>query len=339
MPQKLKQKIVLAIFLFLVTMATGVIGYQLLSPSATFLDALYMTVITLATVGYGEIIDLTHNPTGRIFTMVLIMFGMGNILFVATTITEIITNGEIQEMLIRRRMQKMIDKIKNHIILCGGGIISKKIIEELLKTSTPFVFVSNNHSEILEMTQLYKDILYIENDPSHNGTLISAGIEGANGLITALPDDRDNLFVVVTAKKLKPTLRIIAGANNPEHIEKYKSVGVESTISPNLIGGLRMVSEMIRPNVVTFLDIMMRDTSDNNRFTEVTISPTSTLVSQTIGNSKIRDKTGLLVLSIKQPTSDNFVYNPLPSEMLLSGTVLIVIGSTEKVAQLIKLAN
>ncbi|MEK6557868.1 MAG: NAD-binding protein [Candidatus Margulisiibacteriota bacterium] len=336
---RLQQKIISALLIFFVTMGVGVIGYLVISPQSTFLDALYMTVITLATVGYGEIVDLSHNPAGRIFTIILIMFGMGNILYVATTITEFFTDGELQELIRRRKMEKLISKLKDHIILCGAGIIGRKIIEELTKTETPFVLVTLDHHEIHDLGLFYKDLLFIEGDPSTETTLISAGIQSAKGLIATLSDDRDNLFVVVTAKKLNSALRVVCNATNPENSEKYRSVGVDSIISPNLIGGLRMVSEMLRPSVVTFLDVMLRGNANNTRFSEVTILGGSPLIGRTIGEAKIRDKTGLLVISIKNQNEEAFVYNPMPSQIIHENAVLIVIGTVEEVARLKVLAD
>jgi voltage-gated potassium channel len=320
-------------------MGSGIIGYHLIAPQSTWLDATYMTVITLATVGYGEVIDLSHSPIGRIFTMVLILFGMGNILFVASTFTEFITDGELQKMMRRRKMQKMIDRINDHVILCGSGMISRKIIDELSQTNTPFVLITQDDQELSRLIAQYPHLLYILGDASHDQILIDAGIKTAKGLMTALTDDRDNLFIIITAKRLNESVRIVSSANNPENIEKYNSVGVHSIISPNQIGGLRMASEMIRPSVVTFLDIMMRGTSGHTRFSEVVVQQGSALDGKTIQDMRIRDKTGLVVISIKHAHEESFVYNPEPQTMFQAGTAIIVIGSVDQVALLTQLAQ
>jgi len=339
MPKHIKQKILTAILVFLVTISIGIIGYKILAPSYSLLNALYRTIITLTTVGYGEIIDLSTNPAGKIFTMILILFGMGNLLYVVTTITSFFTDGELQEILRRKKMEKFINRVQDHIIICGGNTISKKIIEELTSTQRQFVVVTDNTDEISKLEAAYKDLLYIIGDPSRNDTLLSAGINSAKGLITALPDDRDNLLIIVSAKQLNDNLRIVSRAQNSESIEKFKSLGVDSIISPNLIGGLRMVSEMIRPSVVSFLDVMMRETKGNTRFEDVCIKSGSQLIGKTISDSDIRNKTGLLVVSIKKPEIDEFIYNPSPKEILSEDTTLIVIGSVDDVAKLRALAN
>jgi voltage-gated potassium channel len=147
------------------------------------------------------------------------------------------------------------------------------------------------------------------------------------------------LFIIITAKRLNESLRIISSANNPENIEKYNSVGVDSVISPNQIGGLRMASEMIRPSVVTFLDIMMRSTSGHTRFSEVIVEKGSALEGKTIGETRIRDKTGLVVVSLKHIDEERFIYNPGPKTMLKAKTAIIVIGNVDQVAQLDHLAQ
>jgi len=339
MPLNIKNKILTALTIFLFTISSGILGYGILTPRSTTLDALYMTIITLSTVGYGEVIDLTNNPAGKIFTMVLIMFGMGNLLFVVTTLTSFITDGELQDLLRKRRMEKMIEKIKDHIIVCGSGIICKRIIQELTETKHQFVFISDNPEDIKLFTHSYPDILFITGDPSCNEILLSAGISAANGFIVALPDDRDSLLTVVTAKKLNPHIRIVASVIIPEAIDKFKAVGVDTVISPTLIGGLRVVSEMIRPSVTTFLDTMLRDKSSNIRFEDVIVSSGSSLIDQTIRHSGIKDKTGLLVVSIRKPGVDQFIYNPSPEEKLTEGTTIIVIGSVDNVIKLKKLAG
>ncbi|OGI11015.1 MAG: hypothetical protein A2Y40_00010 [Candidatus Margulisbacteria bacterium GWF2_35_9] len=339
MPKHIQQKILTSILIFLITISIGIIGYKIIAPDQSILNALYMTVITLTTVGYGEIIDLSASPNGKIFTMVLILFGMGNLLYVVTTITSFFTDGNLQEMLRRNKMEKQINRLENHIIICGGGTICRKIIEELTCTERQFVLVSTDGDELSKLELEYKDLLYIKGDPSVNDTLVSAGIQSANGLITTLPDDRDNLLVIVSAKQLNNKIRIVSHAQNSESISKFKTLGVDSIISPNLIGGLRMVSEMIRPSVVSFLDVMLRETKGNTRFENVTIQAGSSLINKTLAQSDIRKQTGLLVVSIKKPNIKEFIYNPSPEEILTLNTVLIVIGSVSEVSKLRSLAN
>lgn len=330
----IKSKILTAFVLFTATLVFGTIGYLILEPGSTLMDALYMTVITISTVGYGEVIDLTASPVGRFFTMMVILFGMGNLLYVISTVTSLITDGELQEVLRRKKMEKKIDQLNQHIILCGSGMMSRKIIEELIQTKHDFVLVSESSDEIHELLNIYPELLYIEGDPSYDNTLKNGAIERASGLIIALHDDKESLFIAVTAKKLNSKIRIVTSVVDAEMIEKFKTVGVETTISPNLIGGLRLVSEMIRPSVTTFLDIMLRDTASNTRFADVKIPNGSPLIGKTIKDCQIKQKTGLLIVSLQKPGVEGFVYNPSPHEIISEGMAMIVIGSAEDVQKL-----
>ena len=338
MPSEIKNRILFAIVLFIFTISIGIAGYGLLSPGSSTFDAFYMTIITLSTVGYGEVIDLAGNTPARLFTIILILFGMGNLLFVVTTLTSFITDGDLQEILRKRRMLKMIEKLSNHIIVCGHGIICKRIVKELLETQREFVLVSSEQCSVRDIITAHEDILFIEGDPSHDDTLISAGVENANGFIAALPDDKDNLLAIVTAKSLKDNLRIIASATDPETISKFKRIGADVVVSPTLIGGMRIVSEMIRPSVTSFLDIMLRDTSSNTRFENVLVEKNSEISGKLIRNSNIKQKTGLLVLSLRK-SSGEFIYNPTPDETLSEGMDIIVIGAVDNIEKLRKLAK
>jgi len=338
-PPEIKNKIILVVFIFVLTLSTGLLGYKVLAPQSSALDALYMTVITLSTVGYGEVIDLSGNPMAKIFTMVLILFGMGNLLFVVTAITSFITDGEIQKVLRKRRMLKMIEKIKDHFIVCGNGIMCKKIIEELIETKRAFVLVSTQEDEVKEWAQMHPDLLYVLGDPSHNEILTAAGIGSCKGLMATLLDDKDNLLAVVTAKRLNPHIRIVASVTNPEIIDKFTTVGVETIVSPTLIGGLRLVSEMIRPSVTTFLDVMLRDKSSNIRFEDVVVEENSFLSNQTIEGAHVREKTGLVVIALRKNQDEGFVYNPGEEEVLSVGMSIIVIGDVDKIALLRQLAK
>lgn len=335
----IRKKLFTAFALLLITISAGVTGFTLLSPESTVLDALYMTIITLSTVGFEEVIDLNNNSAGRIFVMLLILFGVGNILYVVSAITSFITDGDIQKILKKRRVIKMIEKINNHFIVCGSGCLCRKIIQELIETKRQFVFVSNSNTEIEACSQANKNFLFVEGDPSRNETLLSAGIKSARGLMIALEDDRDCLLVGITAKALNPDVRIVASVSEPEDIEKFKTVGIDTIVSPTIIGGLRIVSEMIRPSVTSFLDIMLRDKTSNTRFEEVTVRADSPLINQSVSGSRIKEETDLNVVSLRKPDREGFIYNPSAKEILTEGTTLIVIGGVEEIGKLRKLAN
>ncbi len=198
------------LMLFLIVCLVGTLGYFYLAKgSASFIDCLYMTVITLTGVGYGEIVDLAHLPYGRVFTMVLIVFGMSVILYAISAVTEFIVEGHMRNVLWRRRMTKLIAMLEKHFIVCGAGETSRYIINELAAARRPFVIVEHDRSRIDRLCEEFPSVPFVEGDAHDDEVLLEAGIERAAGLIAALPDDKDNLFVTVTAKQLNPGVRIV----------------------------------------------------------------------------------------------------------------------------------
>jgi voltage-gated potassium channel len=300
----------------------GVLGYHFIE-RWSFFDALYMTIITLATVGYGE----THplSTAGRVFTMFLIMGGMGIILYGLTEITTFIVEGEMSGILRRRRMNQKINKLSKHYILCGWGNTGYYVLEELLRTRRPAVVVEKDLTKVNRLAE--KGIFVIEGDATSDASLDSAGIRRAEGLIAALPTDRDNLFVVITARGLNPTLRIIAEIDEVSSRDKFLRSGASAAISSDFIGGLRMVSEMVRPETTSFLDTMLRDSSAL-RVEDVRLDAESRFANKPLSSCDIFAKAGVLVLSVKQ--GDSFRFNPPPNTVLNAGDTLVVIGSPEQ---------
>ena len=308
--------------LLLLILLVGVLGYHLIE-GWPFFDALYMTVITLATVGYAE----THplSTAGRAFTLLLILGGMGIILYGLTELTTFIVEGEMSGILRRRRMNRTIGKLSGHYILCGCGNTGAYVLEELTRTRRATVVVEKDVAKVNKLAE--KGTFVVEGDATNDATLLSAGIERADGLITTLPTDRDNLFVVITARGLNPALRIIAKIDEVSSQDKFLRSGASAAISSDFIGGLRMVSEMVRPETTNFLDSMLRDSSAL-RVEDVRIGSQSRYVNKPLSNCDIIAKAGVLVLSVKQGNA--FQFNPLPSVVLGAGDTLVVIGSPEQ---------
>ncbi len=300
----------------------GVLGYHLIEGWPIF-DALYMTVITLATVGYGE----THplSTAGRAFTLLLILGGMGIILYGITELTTFIVEGEMSGILRRRRMHRTINKLSKHYIICGWGNTGYYVLEELFRTRRPAVVVEKDLAKVNKLAE--KGIFVVEGDATSDASLVSAGIKRAEGLITTLPTDRDNLFVVITARGLNPTLRIIAKIDEVSSRDKFLRSGASAAISSDFIGGLRMVSEMVRPETTNFLDTMLRESSAL-RVEDVRVGAQSRYVDKPLGTCDVFAKAGVLVLSVKQGNA--FRFNPLPSVVLNAGDTLVMMGSPEQ---------
>ncbi len=323
-----KNRLIKGLIATFIAIGGGTAGYKLLGgPEWSLFDAIYMTIITLTTVGFGEIQDLSTNPYARILTIFIIFFGMGSLLFVMSTITGFIVEGELTNVFGRRKMLKEISNLKNHFIVCGIGDIGNTIVKELILTKRDFVVVDTD-SEKLEKLNTMEKILHINNDATNDEALVNAGVHQAQGLITILPDDKDNLFVTLTAKQLNPNLRIVSKGLNEHTIKKLKMAGADSVVLSNAIGGLRMVSELIRPAVVSFLDKMLRTQKGKSyRIEEVTIPANSKFIGQTLTEANLLHNTRLLLVAMKGKEGD-FVYNPESSSIIKDESVIVVMGES-----------
>ena len=232
-------------------------------------------------------------------------------------------------------MNKQIAQLENHIILCGAGHVGEQIAQEFHKTQTPFLLIGHSQ-EALEPILRLGDTPYLLGDPTKDETLHLAGIERAAGLVANLNDDKDNAFVVLSALSLNPHLRIVARLNDEENAEKLRKVGADEIVSPNVIGGLRIASVMLRPTVVSFLDEMMRSTEQTLRLEEKRLGDSSLLVGKTLIEADIGRRTGLLVVAIKSMTGA-YLFNPQPQTVLNEGDTIIVIGTPEQLTNLKKL--
>jgi len=322
--------ILIAIFLVVIWGSTGY--YILFGGKHSFMDCLYMTIISLTSVGYGEIIEITGNIPAQIFTMVLITFGMGIILYGLSTLTALITEGELSGILRKNKMKKKITKLNSHYIVCGGGETGRHVLDELIKNKESVVLIEHDEENIERAKLINNNLLYIVGDATEDQNLIAAGIERASGIVISLPSDRDNLYVTMTARMLNRKVRIISRLIDQALELKLKTAGANKIVSPNYIGGLRMASEMIRPTVVDFLDTMLRSTQGNLRIHQVVVTANSSVAGKSIMASGLKDKFNLLVLGAKHPGKE-VEFNPSSQEILGPGMTLIVMGDVDNIAK------
>lgn len=333
-----KRKIAVSLLLFAAVYVIGVIGFKLFGgPKVSLLDCIYMTAITISTIGYGEVVDLSGHPAGRIFNILFIIMSLGTIAFAVSSITAFIVEGELKNILGRRRMEKEIARLRDHYIVCGSDETAQTVIRELVSTERDFVVVEPSKERVDKLAGL-GDFPYVLGDPAEDAVLLKAGLERAKGILLSLPTDEANLFVTLTARSLNPKVRIIAKGIDLKSHDKMKKAGADSVVSPSFIGGMRMVSDMVRPAVVTFLDMMLYGKDRVLRVEEVEVGKGSGLVGKTIQESTVREKTQALLVAVRKAGTKDYEFNPPPDRVLRETDVLIFIGSPETLKAFEKIA-
>ena len=302
----------------------------------SFGDCIYFTIITLSTVGYSHTLNgFDEHPYSHLWTIGLIVLGSGTLVYFVSTITAFIVEGDLGGALRRNRMRQALLNLSNHIIICGAGTTGIHVIEELIHSHIAFCAIDNNEQRLLELADRFGQdkFFYVVGDAADDEALKDAGIERAQGVVAALSEDKDNLFVIVTASALNPKARIVAKAIEVSSRAKMMRAGARAVVSPTQIGGLRLASEAIRPTVVEFIDLMLRDPKKNLRIEEVSIPETSKLVGTALKDTNIRRETKVLVIAVRSPDG-RYEYNPEPEYELVAGATLIVLAETAEMKRL-----
>jgi len=331
--REITRQLVLAGAMLGVIMVVGATGYHGMGGGMwSWTDCLYMTVITLSTVGFAETLPgMDAMEAARVWTLLLILLGSGTLLFFVSTFTAFIVEGDIQGTIRRRRMQNQIDELKEHIIVVGVGATGIHVVSELLSTSEPFVAIDTSEECLQRIaTEHGSRFLYVCGDATDDTVLERAGIGRARGLAATLPEDKDNVFVSITARALNPRLNIAAKMTEDSAESKLKRAGANHIVSPSLIGGMRLASELVRPSVVQFLDRMR---SQDLRVEEVAIPEGSDLVGSPLRSTQIRHQTNALVMAVREPDG-SYSYNPGPDFTLLAGHTLVVLCKSEDIQRL-----
>jgi voltage-gated potassium channel len=316
----------------------GGVGYYLIGDGRwSFGDCLYMTVITVTTVGYAEVLEgMEKLHYARAFTVGLLVFGTGTIVFFASTVTAFIIEGDLRNVLFASRLKKRMKRMKDHVVVCGAGSTGRNVIEELIATGVPVVAIDTRETELREIVDKYPkaDITYIVGDATDDDVIAQANLGSARGLVAALSSDKDNLYLTVSARQSNPNARIVARCAELSHVDKIKRSGADAVVSPNYIGGMRLVSELLRPAVVRFLDDMLRDRNTTYRIDEITLGENVKSLGETLRDARVRERFGMTVLAVRGREAAGWTYNPDANEKLGAGTTLVVLGSTEQVAAL-----
>lgn len=310
----------------------GTLGYALIEGWSAF-DALYMTVITLATVGFKEVHELSDH--GKLFTIVLIVSGTGIIAYALGSLIQFMVEGQLRKILGRRKLTSRISKLKDHYIICGFGRIGHLICREFQEKPLPYVVVEKDPHLVERLER--EGHLYVEGDATDDETLLSAGIAQARGLITAVTSDTDNVYITLTARGLNPKLFILARAGEEGSEKKLMRAGASKVISPYTIGANRMAQAILRPSVVDFIEIATASESLELQLEEITVADSSPLVGKNLIAAGIRQTMGIIIIGIKQ-TDGHMLFNPSPATVIDACSVLITLGERNAISQLEKIA-
>jgi len=328
-----EERLALALCGVALVLSGGVVGYILIE-GWTFLEAFYMTIITVASVGYSEIHPLSS--AGRWFTTALIVLGVGFVFYSFGSLLELMVEGGIQDIFGRRRVEKEIKKLKDHYIVCGCGRMGSIVVDELLKRNLPFIVVETDTATVEEM--LGRGILAIQGNAGDEDVLRRAGIEDARGLVASAASDADNLFITITARGLNKDLFIAARAESGAAKQKMHQVGASKVVSPYLIGAHRLVSTILKPAVTRFIELSSLEREMDVRLEEIEVETGSILTGKPLKDTPIRSQLGIIVLAIEDK-EHKMVFNPPSDHMIESGDKLITIGTPDQTEKLVKMAS
>jgi voltage-gated potassium channel len=325
--------LIIAIIVILILLFAGTAGYHLLEGWPLF-DALYMTVITITTVGYGEVHQLSKQ--GRIFTVFLIMSGFGGMGYVLGSIVQTFIAGQIRMALGRRKLEKKVKRLKNHYVLCGYGRIGSFIAREFDVENIPFVVVEKDPERIKLIEE--DGFAYVEGDATDDEILISAGAERAKCLVAATGSDADNLYITLSTRSLNPAIYILSRAGEEGAERKLLSAGANRVVSPYLIGAARMLNAVLRPNIVEFVDLVVERKHLELQLEEITVEDDTRFKGKPLRESGIRRELGLIVVAIKKASGD-MIFNPSSETLIEKGDVLIVLGEKKHLGMLEQLVH
>lgn len=314
--------------------AAGVLGYKVLGGAGhTWVEAIYMATITLTTTGMRDVIATDH-PSTQWFTVGYLLFGATAAVYTLSTITAFIVEGDLTRGFRRRRMQRTIDAMQDHFVVCGVGQTGTAVLRELVNTQRSCVAIEHNHQNIAAAEREFPSVSVLHGDCSDDETLTRAGIQRAAGIVVCTDDDKIALVTTVLARQLNPKIRIVARATTERTAMRLRQAGADGVVAPAQIGGMRLASELVRPTVVGFLDQMLRDTNRNLRIEDVEVVGGSPLVGRRVSELHLHDHgSGLLLLAMRQ-ASGEYVFNPAAETLVAGGSHLIVMGDPPSVAQL-----
>ncbi len=305
----------------------GTTGYYIIGKSDyTVIDCLYMTIITITTIGFREVIDITNNTGGKIFTIFIAVVGFGTFTYLMFNIAAYIVEGEIKETFKRRKMKKEIDKLQSHYIVCGSGRVGSNIIRELWESGKPLVAIERHKETIDALCEKYPGINYIEGNADIDEIMIKAGIKRAAGIFASTGDDNQNLVISLSAKSINPDIRVVARCLDNANYNKILKAGADAVISENYIAAVRMASEMVKPTVVSFVDTMLSEKESNLLVEEIVLNIKHD--GKTLGELNINRFENTTLLAVLD--GDKWLYNPKSHHKITGNAKLVVITNADE---------
>jgi len=299
--------------------AAGTVGYWYIgSPTATWVDSFYMTFITIATIGYGEVVDLSTHPMGRLFTVFIAIIGIGSMSYLFSTFVAFLIDSDLNANLRNKRMEKEIAKLTGHYIVCGIGRVGSNVASELFKTHRTFVVIESSREVLDNWLEYHPTALYVHDDASDDVALYKAGLSNAAGVFAVTGDDSHNLMISLSVKMLQPKARVVVRLHDIRNSNKARRAGADEIVSPDFAGGMRIASVMVRPHVVNFMDQMLH--SDEGLRVEEVIAPATlrdTLLAHLLPKSR-----DYLVMATH--TNGAWVFNPPDEHIITAGTALVM---------------
>lgn len=321
----LTSKLKIALLILFTVFIVGTIGFHFIE-KWSFIDSFYVTITTLSTVGYGDFTPRTAG--GKFFTVFIIIFGVGTMFYSLVLMAETFIEARLRSLLGRGKLEKIIEKMNNHYIICGGGRIGFLICRELIAGKMPCVVIDNN-PEVIQRAQ-DEGFIYCKGDATQDKTLIEAGIKRAKGIVCVLPSDAENLYVILTAKELNQQIYIMSRSEEEESEHRLIRAGADRVMSPYTLGGVRMAMAILRPAMLDFIEITTRRQSLELRMEEVSVCKGSSIISLSLEESGIRQRYGLIIVAVKKD-SGKMIFNPMANYIIAEGDRLIAMGEDENV--------
>jgi len=323
------KRILVPALLLGVVLIIGTVGYSVIE-GWSFFDAFYMTVITLSTVGFREVYDLSYG--GKLFTILLVIGGVATVTLLMSTFGRMIVEGEFRRVLWRQKVDKTIDKLSNHFILCGYGRVGREVAKNFTHVRAPFVVVEKEEPVIRQLDQ--EGLAYVLGDATVEEVLLRAGLLRAKGVVTALENDADNVYVCLTARSLCPSILIVARAADDRAAKNLKQAGADRFISPNVLGGHQIAQACLRPAVLDFITLATSRSTLDLQMEELHLKAPSELIGKSLAGTNLRSHYRVIVVAIQKPSGD-MVFHPESHQVLEERDTLILLGPASSLQELV----